>query len=31
MKIGVITSSFRLETRRALETAREIGADGVQL
>ncbi len=31
MKIGVITSSFRLETKQALETARQIGADGVQL
>lgn len=31
MKIGVITSSFRLGTRQALETAKQIGADGVQL
>ena len=30
-KIGVITDSFRLGTREAVEKAREVGAAGIQV
>ncbi|MFA5857996.1 MAG: sugar phosphate isomerase/epimerase [Elusimicrobiota bacterium] len=31
MKLGIITSSLRMELKQSLETAKKLGADGVQL